>query len=171
MNRDSETLQIQAIIIKHEWNAGIVQKTQIYVHENDDGLQITNRKVFNVVRFKSDPLAAFLFRAQRRSNLILSEITGWAARGRTGSVVKTTALTTIIFITNGEISDPWRVQNVSFAPRLTYTEGDSSRKPRHDRRCYFEFAIEARFSNVISFIYRDISESGNGNSQVGKPQA
>ena len=91
-------------------------------------------------------------------------------------VVKTTALTTIIFITIGKISNRypcfhWRVQNVSFAPMLPYTEGDSSRKPRHDCRCHFGFAIEVRLSHVISLIYIDISESGNGNSQVGKPQA
>ena len=58
-----------------------------------------------VVRFKSDPLAAFSFRAQRGSDPILLEITGWTAKERTGfyrdTVVKTTALTTIIFITNG----------------------------------------------------------------------
>ena len=52
-----------------------------------------------------------------------------------------------------------------------YTEGDSSRKPRHDRRCHFEFAIEVRFNHVISLIHRDISQSGNGNSQVGNLQA
>ena len=34
-----------------------------------------------------------------------------------------------------------------------------------------DFAIEVRFSHVISPIYIDISESGNGNSQVGNPQA
>ena len=33
------------------------------------------------------------------------------------------------------------------------------------------FAIEVRFSHMISPIYIDISESGNGNSQVGNPQA
>ena len=54
---------------------------------------------------------------------------------------------------------------------MPLTEGDSSRKPRHDRRCYFEFAIEVRFSHVISLIYIDISESGNGKAQVGNPQA
>ena len=46
MKGDSETLQIQVIIIKHKYNAEIVQKTQIYVHENDDGLQITYRKMW-----------------------------------------------------------------------------------------------------------------------------
>ena len=35
----------------------------------------------------------------------------------------------------------------------------------------FEFAIEVRFSHVISLIYIDIFENGNGISQVGKPQA
>ena len=34
-----------------------------------------------------------------------------------------------------------------------------------------DFAIEVRFSHVISSICTDISESGNGNSQVGNPQA
>ena len=34
-----------------------------------------------------------------------------------------------------------------------------------------DFAIEVRFSHVISSIYINISESGNGNSQVGNPQA
>ena len=34
-----------------------------------------------------------------------------------------------------------------------------------------DFAIEVRLSNVISCIYIDISESGNGNSQVWNPQA
>ena len=65
------------------------------------------------------------------------------------------------------------VQNVSLAPRLPYTEGDSSQKPRHDRRCHLshDFAIEVRFSHVISLIYVDISESGNRNSQFGNPQA
>ena len=45
MKGDSETLQIQAIIIKHKWNAEIVHKTQIYFQENDYGLQITDRNV------------------------------------------------------------------------------------------------------------------------------
>ena len=34
-----------------------------------------------------------------------------------------------------------------------------------------DFAIEVRFSHVISLIYIVISESGNGNSQVDNPQA
>ena len=34
-----------------------------------------------------------------------------------------------------------------------------------------DFAIEVRFSHVISLIYIDISESGNGHSQVGNPRA
>ena len=34
-----------------------------------------------------------------------------------------------------------------------------------------DFAIEVRFTHVISSIYINISESGNGNSQVGNPQA
>ena len=34
-----------------------------------------------------------------------------------------------------------------------------------------DFAIEVRFSQVISLIYIDISESGNRNSQVGNSQA
>ena len=58
-----------------------------------------------IVRIKSDPLAAFTFRAQRESDPIRFEITGWTAREGNGSyrdtVVKTTALTTIVFITNG----------------------------------------------------------------------
>ena len=58
-----------------------------------------------LVWFKYDPLAAFTFRVQRGSDPIVFEITGWTAKERTGSyrdtVVKITALTTIIFITNG----------------------------------------------------------------------
>ena len=34
-----------------------------------------------------------------------------------------------------------------------------------------DFPIEVRFSHVIRSIYIDISESGNGNSQVGNSQA
>ena len=34
-----------------------------------------------------------------------------------------------------------------------------------------DFAIEVRFSHVIRSIYIGISESGNGNSQVGNLQA
>ena len=119
-----------------------------------------------------------MFRVQRGSDPILFEITGWTAKEKTGSyrhtVVKITALTTIIFITNGEISYPCfdqHVQNVSLTPRFPYKKGDSSRKPRHDRHCHFEIAIEVRFSHLIMRIYIDISESGNENSQVGKPQA
>ena len=56
-------------------------------------------------------------------------------------------------------------------PRLPYNQGDFSQKPRHDRRRHFEFTIEVRLSHVISLIYIDISESGNDNSQMGKPQA
>ena len=41
----------------------------------------------------------------------------------------------------------------------------------HDRRRNFEFPVEVRFSHMISHIYIDISESGNTNSQVSKPQA
>ena len=69
-------------------------------------LKFRNGKVISsLVRFKSDPLAAFTFRASERSDPILFEITGWSAKERTrtyqDTVVKTTALTTIIFITNG----------------------------------------------------------------------
>ena len=57
----------------------------------------------HLVRFKSDPLAAFMFRSQRGSDPMLFEITGWTEKKITRSyrdtVVKTTALTTIIFIT------------------------------------------------------------------------
>ena len=132
----------------------------------------------HLVPLKSDHLVAFTFRVQRAPGPLLLEITGWTAKERTGSfgdtVVKTTALTTIIVINNWWISYPCfdrRVQNVSFGPKLPYTEGDSSRKPRRDRRCHFEFAIKVRFSQVISLIYINISESGNGNSQAGKPRA
>ena len=126
-----------------------------------------------LVRFKSDPLAAFKFRVQRGSDPILYEITGWTAKERTGSyrdsVVKTAALATIIFITNWWISYPCfdrRVQKCFICAYIALYRGDSLRKTRHEGRCYFEFAIEVRFSHVSSLIYIDIPESGNGNSPV-----
>ena len=109
-----------------------------------------------------------MFRVQRGSDPIMFEITGWTAKEKTGSyrgtLVKIIALTTFIFITKGEINYQCidsHVQNVSLVPRLPYTVGDSSRKPRHDRRCDFDYTIEFRFNHVISRIYIDISESGN----------
>ena len=65
----------------------------------------------------------------------------------------------------------WARSKFSLEPRLPYTEGDSSRKPRHDPQCHSEFSIDFIFSHMISHIYINISESGNGNSQYGKPQA
>ena len=122
----------------------------------------------NIVRYKSDPLATFTFRAQRGSDPTRFEITRWTAkekiRSYRGPVVKITALTTTICTANVEINYPCfdrRVQNVSLAPRLPYTEGISSQKPRHNRRCHFQFAIEVRSSHGIRAIYIYIAESGN----------
>ena len=65
------------------------------------------------------------------------------------------ALTAIIFITNGDISYSCfdtRVQNVSLAPRFPYTEENSSRKPRHDRRRKHLHVV--KFNNIYILNFR-----------------
>ena len=56
--------------------------------------------------------------------------------------------------------------------RSTYIptyKGNSLRKLLHNHRCYFGFTFEVRFRHVISLICIAISEIGNANSQVSKP--
>ena len=132
-----------------------------------DKLNIQNQSGIStsiVVRFKSDTLAAFTFRAQRvNANYI------WNHGSYKGTAVKIPTLATIIFITKGDMSYlcfDRRVPNVSLVPRLSYTEGNALRKPHHDRRCHFEFGIGVRFSDLISRICIDISESRNANSPI-----
>ena len=58
--------------------------------------------------------------------------------------------------------------------RSTYIptyKGNSLRKSLHNHRCYFGFTFEVRFRHVISLICIAISEIGNANSQVSKPNA
>ena len=88
-------------------------------------------------------------------------------------MVKITALTTTIVITNEEISYPCfdrRVQNVSLAPRLPFTDGNPRENHVMIVAAILSSPLRSIFSHVISRIYIVISESENGNSHVGKPQ-
>ena len=76
-------------------------------------------------------------------------------------MVKNPALTVNIFITYEEIIS-------TYIP--TY-KGNSLQKSLHNYRCYFGFTFEVRFCHVISCICIAISESGDINSQAGKPKA
>ena len=50
-------------------------------------------------------------------------------------------------------------------------KGKSLRKSLHNHRCYFVFTFEVRFCHVFRSICIAISEIGNANSQVSKPNA
>ena len=62
----------------------------------------------------------------------------------------------------------WEIFISTYIP--TY-KGNSLRKSLHNHHCYFGFSFEVKFCHVISFICIPISEIGNANSQVSKPNA
>ena len=64
-----------------------------------------------------------------------------------------------------------RYSEIFISTYIPTYKGNSLRKPLHNHRCYFGFTFEVRFCHVISFICIAISEIGNENSQVSKPNA
>ena len=67
----------------------------------------------------------------------------------------------------------WRLRysEIFISTYIPTYKGNSLRKSLHNHRCYFGFTFEVRFCPVISLICIAISEIGNANSQVGKPNA
>ena len=126
------------------------------------------------------PLAAFLkflpSAARVRSNCAWNQGVDCNERNESyqGMVVKNHALTVNIFITYKEIQlFMWRSRYSEIFINtyiLTY-KGDSLRKSLTNHRCYFGFTFEVRFCHVINLICIAISEIGNTNSQVSKPNA
>ena len=64
-----------------------------------------------------------------------------------------------------------RYSEISMSTYIPAYKGNSLRKSLHNHRCYFGFTFEVRFCHVISLICIAISEIGNVNSQVSKPNA
>ena len=64
-----------------------------------------------------------------------------------------------------------RYSEIFISTYIPTFKGNSLRKSLHNHRCYFGFTFEVRFCHVISLICIAISEIGNANSQVSKPNA
>ena len=64
-----------------------------------------------------------------------------------------------------------RYSEISISTYIPTYKGNSLRKSLHNHRCYCGFTFEVRFCHVISLICIAISEIGNANSQVSKPNA
>ena len=64
-----------------------------------------------------------------------------------------------------------RYSEIFISTYIRAYKGNSLRKSLHNHRCFFGFTFEVRFCHVISLICIAISEIGNTNSQVSKPNA
>ena len=64
-----------------------------------------------------------------------------------------------------------RYSEIFISTYIPTYKGNSLWKSLHNHRCYFGFTFEVRFCHVISLICIAISEMGNANSQVSKPNA
>ena len=67
----------------------------------------------------------------------------------------------------------WRSRNseIFISTYIPTYKGYSLWKSLHNHHCYFGFTFDVRFCHVISLICIAISDIGNGNSQVSKPNA
>ena len=64
-----------------------------------------------------------------------------------------------------------RYSEIFISTYIPTYKGNSLRKSLHNHRCYFGFTFEVRFCHVISLICIAISDIGNANYQVSKPNA
>ena len=62
-----------------------------------------------------------------------------------------------------------RYSEIFISTYIPTYKGNSLWKSLYNHRCYFGFTFEVRFCHVISLICIAISEIGNANSQVSKP--
>ena len=69
------------------------------------------------------------------------------------------------------ITTVWCHSEIFISTYIPTYQGNSLRKSLHNHRCNFGFTFEVRFCHVISFICIAISEIGNANFQVSKPNA
>ena len=125
------------------------------------------------------PLAAFLrfCRAQRGSDRTVLEIRGWTATREINYIEawwwKSCTYSKYLHHLWRDELFMWRSRysEIFISTYIPTYKGNSLRKSLHHHRCYFGFTFEVRSCHVISLICIAISEIGNANSQVSKPNA